>query len=66
MIRSTSLAIAAAILLLALFATTVAGEGIEKGLVCNQQPIANTINLKFTWIKVQGGNLFFFQGSRYV
>jgi hypothetical protein len=61
MLRRTGLVIAPAILVAALFGTGIAGEGIEKNMVCSEKPFANTISLKFTWIKLQGGNSFFFR-----
>jgi hypothetical protein len=61
MLRITSLVLAPAILLTALFGTAAAGETLDKTKVCSNKPFANTINLKLTWIKIQGGNSFLFR-----
>lgn len=59
--RTSSLMIAPAILLMFLFRTAAYGEAPEKNVVCRDKPFANTINVKFTWVKVEGGNTFLFR-----
>jgi hypothetical protein len=58
MLRITSLFIVQAILLTALFNTSVAVEVPDQQRVCCEKPFDNTINLKHTWIKIEGSTFF--------
>ena len=59
MLRKTSLVISLAILLTFLIKTSAAVEVPEQKRVCCEKPFDNSINLKHTWVKIEGDGTFF-------